>query len=68
MSLLLLTSEKEEQFFQTPLLLSKSREGEQLLIYLAVLEVDVSVVLLWEDEGTQFHVSYVNKILPGAKA
>nr|XP_033512193.1 uncharacterized protein LOC117276897 [Nicotiana tomentosiformis] len=40
-----------KRYLSSPLLLSKSEEGEQLLIYLAVSEVAVSTVLVRENEG-----------------
>ncbi|XP_070039699.1 uncharacterized protein [Nicotiana tomentosiformis] len=51
----------------TPPLLSKLKECKQLLIYLEVLEVAVSVVLVREEEGTQFPVYYVIKVRSGAE-
>nr|XP_009786602.1 PREDICTED: uncharacterized protein LOC104234693 [Nicotiana sylvestris] len=56
-----------KRYLSSPTLLSKPEEGKQLLIYLAVSEVVVSVVLVRKDEGTQSPIYYVSKILAGAK-
>ncbi|XP_075097968.1 uncharacterized protein LOC142175283 [Nicotiana tabacum] len=50
-------------YLSIPLLLSKPGEDEQLLIHLAVSEVAVTAVLVREDDGTQFPVYYVSKML-----
>ena len=45
------------------LLLSKSRNGENLFLYLVVSEVAVSGVLIRLEEGKELHVYYVSKAL-----
>ncbi|XP_019234378.1 PREDICTED: uncharacterized protein LOC109214869 [Nicotiana attenuata] len=56
-----------KRYLSSPLLLSKPKEGETLLFYLAVSEVAVSAVLVSEDEGMQSPIYYISKILTGAK-
>nr|XP_033513851.1 uncharacterized protein LOC117278486 [Nicotiana tomentosiformis] len=49
-SRMLTGTERSKRYLSTPPLLSKPVEGEQLLIYLAVSKVAVSVVLVQEEE------------------
>lgn len=61
------TTECEEAFQKikehlgSPPLLSKPLEGETLILYLAVSDFSVSVVLVREELNAQSHVYYVNK-------
>lgn len=57
-----------KRYLSSPPVTVKTRGRWQLLIYLAVSKVDISVVLVREDEGTKFPIHYVSKILSGAEA
>lgn len=54
-------------YLTTPPLLSKSLNGETLLLYLAVSEHTASAVLVWEEENKQLAVYYVSKSLLDAE-
>lgn len=51
----------------SPPLLAKAEPGERLLIYLAVSEVAVSAVPVFEIKGTQSPIYYISKTLVDAK-
>lgn len=51
----------EKKYLSSPTLMSKTKDGEKLLVYLAVSKVVVSAFLVWEDEGAQFSIYYVVK-------
>lgn len=44
-------------------LISKHKEGESLLLYLAILAEVVSAILIRKDEGTQLPMYYVSNAL-----
>ncbi|KAL5847401.1 hypothetical protein ACOSQ3_010925 [Xanthoceras sorbifolium] len=50
-----------------PPLLSKPKEGETLILYLAVSETAVSAVLVREEDGKQLFVYYISKTLLDAE-
>ena len=50
-----------KKYLTSPPLLSKTKDGEHLFIYLAVSEGAVSDVLVSEEESRQFPVYYVSK-------
>lgn len=56
-----------KRYLSSPSLLSKPKEGETLLVYLAVLEVAISAVLVRENKGMQSPIYYVSKNLIGAE-
>jgi len=56
-----------KKYLSSPPLLSIPKEGETLLVYLTVLEVAVSVILVREDEGTQFPIYHVRNFLMGVE-
>nr|XP_016487846.1 PREDICTED: uncharacterized protein LOC107807903 [Nicotiana tabacum] len=58
---------RRKKYLSSLPLLSKPKEGETLLVYLAVSEVAVSTVLVREEKGTQSPTYYVSKILSGAE-
>ena len=47
-----------KHYLSNPPLLSPSKEGENLYLYLAVLAIAVSVALIWEEDRTQLPVYY----------
>ena len=51
-----------------PPLLSQSKEGEDLYLYLAVSVTTMSVALIREEDGTQLLVYYVSQAFQGAEA
>ncbi|KAL5803315.1 hypothetical protein ACOSQ4_031620 [Xanthoceras sorbifolium] len=52
-----------KRYLADPLLISKPKEGETLLLYLAVSETAVSAVLVREEDGKQLPVYYISKTL-----
>ncbi|KAL5844861.1 hypothetical protein ACOSQ4_010819 [Xanthoceras sorbifolium] len=50
-----------------PPLLSKPKEGETLILYLAISETAVSAVLVREEDGKQLFVYYISKTLLDAE-
>ncbi|XP_070015196.1 uncharacterized protein [Nicotiana sylvestris] len=54
-------------YLSNPLLLAKLKDGERLLIYLAVSEIAVSVVLVRENKGKPPPIYYVSKSLLDAE-
>ena len=51
-----------KKYLNSPPLLSKLKDGDQLYIYLAVFEGAVSTVLIREEESKQFPVYYVSNL------
>ena len=47
-----------KHYLSNPPLLSPSKEGENLYLYLAVLAIAVSAALIWEEDRTQLPVYY----------
>ncbi|KAL5808663.1 hypothetical protein ACOSQ3_029354 [Xanthoceras sorbifolium] len=56
-----------KRYLADPPLLSKPKEGETLLLYLAVSETAVSAVLVREKDGKQLLVYYISKTLLDAE-
>ncbi|KAL5843565.1 hypothetical protein ACOSQ4_009523 [Xanthoceras sorbifolium] len=56
-----------KRYLVDPPLLSKPKEGEKLLLYLAVSETAISAVLVREEDGKQLLVYYINKTLLDAE-
>ncbi|KAK2996456.1 hypothetical protein RJ639_026572 [Escallonia herrerae] len=59
--------DKLKGYLTSPPLLSKPISGEDLFLYLAVAESAVSAVLIREQDGRQFPIYYVSKVLQGAE-
>ncbi|KAK2996476.1 hypothetical protein RJ639_025737 [Escallonia herrerae] len=59
--------DKLKEYLTSPPLLSKPIPGEDLFLYLAVAESVVSAVLIREQDGRQFPIYYVSKVLQGAE-
>ncbi|KAK3007035.1 hypothetical protein RJ639_017330 [Escallonia herrerae] len=59
--------DKLKEYLTSPPLLSKPIPGEDLFLYLAVAESAVSAVLIREQDGRQFPIYYVSKVLQGAE-
>ncbi|XP_075663311.1 uncharacterized protein LOC142632875 [Castanea sativa] len=55
-------------YLSNPPLLSPSKEGEDLYLYLAVSSTTVSAALIREEDGTQLLVYYISQAFQGAKA
>ena len=51
-----------------PLLLSPSKEGENLYLYLVVSATTVSITLVQEEDKTQLPVYYVSQAFQGVEA
>ncbi|XP_019266913.1 PREDICTED: uncharacterized protein LOC109244305 [Nicotiana attenuata] len=59
--------EELKRYLSSPPLLHTPKEDETLYLYLAVSEVIVSGVLVWEEQGAQFLVYYVSQTLGDAE-
>ncbi|KAK3037092.1 hypothetical protein RJ639_029934 [Escallonia herrerae] len=59
--------DKLKEYLTSPPLLSKPISGEDLFLYLAVAESAVSAVLIREQDGRQFPIYYVSKVLQGVE-
>ncbi|KAK3005047.1 hypothetical protein RJ639_015944 [Escallonia herrerae] len=59
--------DKLKEYLTSLPLLSKPIPGEDLFLYLAVAESAVSAVLILEQDGRQFPIYYVSKVLQGAE-
>ena len=57
-----------KHYLSNPPLLSPSKEGENLYLYLAVSAIAVSVALVWEEDRKQFPIYYVSQAFQGAEA
>lgn len=57
-----------KRYLSNPSLLSPSKEGEELFLYLAVSETVVSSALIREESMIQWLVYYTRKALQGAEA
>ena len=57
-----------KHYLSNPPLLSPSKEGENLYLYLAVLATAVSIALVWEEDRKQFPIYYVSQAFQGAEA
>ncbi|XP_058189286.1 uncharacterized protein LOC131306874 [Rhododendron vialii] len=56
-----------KEYLVSPPLLSRTQDGENLFLYLAVSPQAVSTVLVREEQGTQLPVYYTSKALRGAE-
>ena len=57
-----------KQYLRNPPLLSSSKEGENLYLYLAVLATAVSAALIREEDRKRLLVYYVSQAFQGAEA
>ena len=57
-----------KHYLSNPSLLSLSKEGENLYLYLAVSTTTMSATLIREENGMQLLVYYVSQAFQGAKA
>ena len=57
-----------KHYLSNPPLLSSSKEGENLYLYLAVLATTVSAAWIWEEDRKQLLVYYVSQAFQGAEA
>ena len=55
-------------YLSNPPLLSPSKEGENLYLYMIVSATVVGVALVWEEDKTEFPVYYVSQAFQGAEA
>ena len=56
-----------KKYLLSPPLLSPSRPGEELYLYIAVSQVAVSVALVREEEGSQQPVYFISRAFRGAE-
>ena len=56
-----------KRYLSNPPLLSPSKQGESLYLYLAVSEIAVSAALIWEECKKQLLVYYVSQAFQGAE-
>ena len=56
-----------KKYLLSPPLLSPSRPGEELYLYIAVSQVVVSVALVKEEEGSQRPVYFISRAFRGAE-
>jgi hypothetical protein len=61
------TFEELKRYLTKPLLLSPSKQGEELYLYLAVSQSAVSSTLIREEDGRQLPVYYTSRALRGAE-
>ena len=57
-----------KHYLSNPPLLSPSKEGEDLYLYLAMSTTVVSVALIREEDGMQLLVYYVSQVFQGVEA
>ena len=62
------TFQELKHYLSNPLLLSPSKEGEDLFLYLAVSVTAISVALIREENMVQLQVYYVSQAFQGAEA
>ena len=56
-----------KKYLSSPPLLSPSRPGEKLYLYIVVSQVVVSAALVREEEGSQWPVYFISRAFRGAK-
>ena len=56
-----------KKYLSSPPMLSPSKPGEELYLYIAIPQVAVSTALVREEEGTQRPVYFVSKAFRGAE-
>lgn len=54
-----------KHFLATPLILTKPKLGEELLLYLSIIESALNVVLVREEDRTQQLIYFVSRVLQG---
>ena len=54
-------------YLASPLLLSLSKFGEELSLYLALSPMVVNSALIWEEDYMQLPIYYTSQVLQGAK-
>ena len=57
-----------KRYLSNPLLLSPSKEGEDMFLYLAVFAIVVSAALIREENWKQHPVYYISQAFQGAEA
>jgi len=57
------TFQEHKQYLSNPPLLSPSKEGEDMYLYLVVSTTAMSAALIWEEDGTQLLVYYISQAL-----
>ena len=57
-----------KHYLSNPPLLSPSKEGENLYLYLVASTTAVSVALVWEEDRKQFPIYYVSQAFQEAEA
>ena len=57
-----------KRYLSNPPLLSPSKEGEDLSLYLAVSATAVSVAMIWEEDKKQLLVYYLSQAFQGVEA
>ena len=62
------TFQELKHYLSNPLLLSPSKEGEDLFLYLAVSVTVVSAALIKEESKVQLSMYYVSQAFQGAEA
>ena len=62
------TFQELKRYLSNPSLLSSSKEGEDLYLYLVVLATAVSVALIREEDKKQLLIYYVSQAFQGAEA
>ena len=62
------TFQELKRYLSNPPLLSSSKEGENLYLYLAVSATAVSAALIREEDNRQLLVYYVSQVFQGARS
>ena len=62
------TFQELKHYLSNPPLLSSSKEGENLYLYMAISATAVSAALIWEDDKKQLLVYYVSQAFQGVEA
>ena len=62
------TFQELKRYLSNPLLLSLSKEGEDLFLYLAVSVTAISVALIKEENKIQLSVYYISQAFQGTEA
>lgn len=57
-----------KQFLFTPPILARSKKTSPLILYLAVSEKEISLVLVQDNDGDERQIYFVSKVLKGAEA
>ena len=59
--------EELKKYLSSPLLLNPSKPGEELYLYLAILQAAVSATLIREEDGCQNPIYFISRAFQGAK-